>query len=67
MQKLSLFFSSLLLMGLWACNNEGDGDVTTPLIEDGRGNIKWRKGYDLKDNTKPQNILISLDFNGEPK
>lgn len=34
MQKLSLFFGSLLLMGLWACNNDGDGDITTPPTDD---------------------------------
>lgn len=40
MQKLCLFFSSLLLMGLWACNNEGEGDITTPPTDGSGANPK---------------------------
>ena len=40
MKRLSLFFSSLLLFGLWACNHEGDGNgLTPPIIEEPNDNI----------------------------
>lgn len=34
MQKFSLFFGSLFLMGLWVCNNEGDGDIIIFFMDD---------------------------------